>query len=110
MSVKQKNVRAGGRLLAVFFVITRTFLQSILNFSAGAHKKYLDVLRHSGRCSMIETQIIMCCKKLASNEPSSWKIILLHYLKPVGGKLILCCNYDLKRFPIKIPPFYEESI
>ena len=29
--------------------------------------------------SMIETQRIMCCKKLASDEPSSWKIILLHY-------------------------------
>ena len=35
--------------------------------------------------SMIETQRIMCCKKLASDEPSSWKIILLHYLKPIGG-------------------------
>ena len=39
--------------------------------------------------SMIETQRIMCCKKLASDEPSSWK------KKPVVGKLILCCNYDL---------------
>ena len=53
--------------------------------------------------SMIETQRIMCCKKLASDELSSWKIILLHYLKPVGGKLILCCNYDLKKLPIKVP-------
>ena len=60
--------------------------------------------------SMIGTQRIMCCKKLASDEPSSCKIILLHYLKPVGGKLILCCNYDLKRFPIKIPPFYEDCL
>ena len=53
--------------------------------------------------SMIETRRIMCCKKLASDELSSWKIILLHYLKPVGGKLILCCNYDLKKLPIKVP-------
>ena len=60
--------------------------------------------------SMIETQTIMCCKKLASDEPCSWKIIPLHYLKPVGGKLILCCNYDLKRLPIKIPPFYEDCL
>ena len=42
--------------------------------------------------SMIETQGVICSKKLASDKPSSWKIILLHYLKPVGGKLILCCN------------------
>ena len=52
----------------------------------------------------------MCCKKLASDELSSWKIILLHYLKPVGGKLILCCNYDLKKLSIKIPSFYEDCL
>ena len=51
--------------------------------------------------SMIETQRIICCKKLACDEPSSWKTILLHYLKPVGGKLILCCNFDVKMLPIK---------
>ena len=60
--------------------------------------------------SMIETQRIICCKKLASDEPSSWKTILLHYLKPVGGKLILCCNFDVKMLPIKLPPFYEDCL
>ena len=30
--------------------------------------------------SMIQTQTIMCCKKLASDESSSWKIVLSHYL------------------------------
>ena len=60
--------------------------------------------------SMIETQRIMCCKKLASDEPSSWKTILLHYLKPVGGKLILGCNFDVKMLPIKLPPFYEDCL
>ena len=58
--------------------------------------------------SMIETQRIMCCKKLASDEPSSWKTILLQYLKPVGGKLILGCSFDVKMLPIKLPPFYED--
>ena len=52
----------------------------------------------------------MCCKKLASDELSRWKIILLHYLKPIGGKLILCCNYNLKKLPIKVPSFYEDSL
>ena len=60
--------------------------------------------------SMIETQRIMCCKKLASGEPSTWKIILLHYLNPVGGKFILCCNFDVKRLPIKLPLFYEDCL
>ena len=32
----------------------------------------------------------------------------LHYLKPVSGKLVLCCDFDLKKLPIKLPAFYEE--
>ena len=50
------------------------------------------------------------CKKLASDEPISWKTILLHYLKPVGGKLILGCSFDVKMLPIKLPPFYEDCL
>ena len=50
--------------------------------------------------SIIETQRILCCKKLASDQPSNWKKIVLHYLEPVGGKLILCCDFDLKKLPI----------
>lgn len=26
----------------------------------------------------------------------------------MGGKLILCCDFDLKKLPIKLPAFYEE--
>ena len=45
--------------------------------------------------SMIKTQRILCCKKFASNKPSSWKAILSYYLKSVGGKFILSCNSKL---------------
>ena len=58
--------------------------------------------------SIIETQRILCCKKLSSDQPSNWKKIVLHYHEPVGGKLILCCDFDLKKLPIKLPAFYEE--
>lgn len=58
--------------------------------------------------SIIKTQRIMCCKKLADAQPNSWKTILLHYLKPVGGKLLLGCGYDIKKLSIKLPKFYEE--
>ena len=58
--------------------------------------------------SIIETQRVLCCKKLASDQPSTWKTILLHYLKPVGGKLILCCNFELQKLPIRLPKFYDE--
>ena len=27
--------------------------------------------------------------------------ILLHYLKPVGDKIILCCDFDVKKLPAK---------
>ena len=60
--------------------------------------------------SIIETQRYFFAKKLASDQPHSWKTILLRYLKPMGGKFILCCNFDLKKFPIKLPTFYEECL
>ena len=60
--------------------------------------------------SIIKTQRIVCCKRLLSEQPCSWKTILLHYLKPVGGKFILCCDFDVKTLPIKVPMFYEECL
>ena len=39
--------------------------------------------------SIIKAQRIMCCKRFASSQQSSWKIILLNYLKQIGGRLIL---------------------
>ena len=60
--------------------------------------------------SIIETQRVLCCKKLASDQPSSWKTILLHYLKPVGRKLVLCCTFELQKLLIKLPKFYEECL
>ena len=60
--------------------------------------------------SIVKTQRLLCCRKLASDGLSSWKIILLHCLKPVGGKFILGCNFDVKKLPIKFPGFYEECL
>ena len=34
----------------------------------------------------------------------------LHYREPVGGKFILCCDFDLKKLPIKFSAFYDEWI
>ena len=60
--------------------------------------------------SIIKTQRILCCKKLASEDLSSWKIILFHYLKPVGGKFILGYNFEVKKLPIKLPGSYGECL
>ena len=60
--------------------------------------------------SAIKTQRIMCCKKFVDSQQSSWKIMLLHYLKPIGGKIVLGCGFDIKKLPIKLPKFYEECL
>ena len=60
--------------------------------------------------SMIETQRVRCCKKLANDQPSNWKKILLHYLEPVGGKFILFCDFDLQKLSVKLPAFYAECL
>ena len=60
--------------------------------------------------SIIKSQRIMCCKKFADNQQSSWKIILSHYLKDVGAELILRCAFDLKKLPSNLPKYYEECV
>ena len=60
--------------------------------------------------SIIETQRVLCSKKLASDQPSTWKTILLHYLKPVVAKFVSCCNFELQKLLIKLPKFYEECL
>ena len=58
--------------------------------------------------SFIKTQRIMVCKRFADNEPCGWKTILSHYLKAVGDKIILCCDFDVKKLPVNLPVFYRE--
>ena len=58
--------------------------------------------------SIIKTQRIMVCKRFANEEPCGWKTVLSHYLKPVGEKIILCCDFDVKKLPINLPKFYQE--
>ena len=55
--------------------------------------------------SIIKAQRIMCCKKFANSLQSSWKIILLHYLRQIGASLILSCNLDVKKLPVTLPKF-----
>ena len=52
----------------------------------------------------------MCCKKFANFQQSSWKIILSHYLRQVGGRLLLSCNFSVKKLPVTLPKFYVECL
>ena len=47
---------------------------------------------------------IMLCQRFADEEPCNWKNILCHYLKQVGGKFILCCNFVIKKKATGKPP------
>ena len=60
--------------------------------------------------SIIKAQRIMYCKKFANSQQSSWKIILLPYLRQIGGRLILSCNFNVKKLPITLPKFYVEYL
>ena len=60
--------------------------------------------------SIITAQRIMCCKKFANFQQSSWKIILSHYLRQVGGRLLLSCNFSVKKLPVTLFKFYVECL
>ena len=60
--------------------------------------------------SIIKAQRIMCCKKFANFQQSSWKIVLSHYLRQVGGKLLLSCNFTVKKLPVTLTKFYVECL
>ena len=60
--------------------------------------------------SIIKAQRIMCCKKFANFQQSSWEIILSHYLRQVGGRLLLSCNFSVKKLPVTLPKFYVECL
>ena len=52
----------------------------------------------------------MCCKKFSNFQQSSWKIILSHYLRQVGGRLLLSRNFSVKKLPVTLPKFYVECL
>ena len=60
--------------------------------------------------SIIKAQRIMCCKKFANSQQSSWKLILLHSLRQIGGRLLLSCNFNVKSLLVTVPKFYVECL
>ena len=60
--------------------------------------------------SITKAQRITRCKKIADEEPRNWKFFLLHYLKPVGGRFLLGCDYCVNKFPINLPKYEKERL
>ena len=60
--------------------------------------------------SLIKTQRIACLKRYLDDYRSPWKVFLSHYLKNVGTRFLLQCNFTPSRLPCKLPIFYKECL
>ena len=60
--------------------------------------------------SMVKTQRVVALKKYFDDSEHSWKVILDEFLQGVGRKLVLSCNFDVRKLPIYIPVFYTECL
>ena len=59
---------------------------------------------------MVKTQRVVALKKYFDDSEHSWKVVLDEFLQGVGRKLILSCNFDVRKLPIYIPVFYMECL
>ena len=61
--------------------------------------------------SKIKSQQLMWLKRYFVSKQVGWKIILSGYLNKIGGlKLLLQCNFDIKRMSCHIPKFYMNIL
>ena len=58
--------------------------------------------------SMILSQRVIALKRFIEDYNSPWKSVLETFLGDIGGKSILCCNFDTRKLPIYLPDFYKE--
>jgi len=60
--------------------------------------------------SMILSQRVVALKRFIEDYNSPWKSVLETVLGDIGGKSILCCNFDTRKLPIYLPDFYKECL
>ena len=58
--------------------------------------------------SMVCTRRVICIKKYLEDYKSPWKALLNEILIPVGGKLMLHCNFDTSKLSIYLPSSYKQ--
>jgi len=58
--------------------------------------------------SMITARRVICLKKYLEDYPSTWKSILNSCILPVGGSLVLHCNFDTVKLKTQFPKCYKE--
>ena len=60
--------------------------------------------------SMIRTKRVICLQKFLEDYESPWKMFLGELLKPVGGKFLLRCNFQVSKLNISLPAFYGQCL
>ena len=58
--------------------------------------------------SMVSARRVICLKKFLEDYPSTWKSILNNFFLPVGGSLVLHCNFDTVKLKTQLPKYYKE--
>jgi len=58
--------------------------------------------------SMVSARRVICLKKFLEYYPSTWKSILNSCVLPVGGSLVLHCNFDTVKLKTQLPKYYKE--
>ena len=60
--------------------------------------------------SMIRTKRVICLQKFLEDYESPSKMFLGELLKPVGGKFLLRCNFQVSKLNISLPAFYRQCL
>ena len=60
--------------------------------------------------SMIRTKRVTCLQKFLEDCESLWKMFLGELLKPIGGKFLLHCNFEVSELNISLPAFYGQCL
>jgi len=60
--------------------------------------------------SLILSQRVIALKRFIEDYNSPCKGVLATFLGEIGGKSILCCNFDTRKLPIYLPDFYKGCL
>ena len=60
--------------------------------------------------SIIRTKRVTCLQKFLQNCESPWKMFLGELLKPICGKFLLHCNFEVSKLNISLPAFYRQCL
>ena len=60
--------------------------------------------------SMIRTKRVICLQIFLEDYEGPWKMFLGELLKPIGGKFLLHCNFEVSKLNISLPAFYRQCL